>query len=118
MNNLGKLEYVPLMLAWQAWKNRPSERPERCLKLRGRIHTVPVTSHRTSVFFWTAEPQFCPKTPYFKTQSYLLLVCLQLREPVFTKELSPILIHLIRLRICYSNEILIFQSEEFYWFEF
>ena len=114
MNNLGKIG-ICTFDACMAGMEESAVRTSRTLSQAPRTYThctcdVPPDK----CFFWTAEPQFCPKTPYFKTQSYLLLVCLQLREPVFTKELSPILIHLIRLRICYSNEILIFQSEEFY----
>ena len=57
----------------QAPKNRPSDRSGRCLKVRGRIHTVPVTSDRTSVFSGHPSQNSVPKLTYFKTQSYLVL---------------------------------------------
>ena len=57
----------------QALKNRPSDRPGRCLKLRGRIHTVPVTSDWPSVFSGHPSQNSVPKLTYFKTQSYLVL---------------------------------------------
>ena len=50
----------------QAPKNRPSDRPGRCLKVRGRIHTVPVTSDRTSDF--SGYP-----SQNLQTESYMVL---------------------------------------------
>ena len=37
------------------------------------IHTVPVTSDRTSVFSGHPSQNYVPKLTYFKTQSYLVL---------------------------------------------
>ena len=57
----------------QAPKNRPSDRPGRCLKVRGRIHIVPVTSDWTSDFSGYPSQNSVSKLTYFKTQSYLVL---------------------------------------------
>ena len=54
-------------LPQKALKNWPSTRAGHCLKLRGRVHIVSVTSDRTNGFSGYPRLNSVPKLQYFKT---------------------------------------------------